>query len=586
MSIVEKIRKYKAVISILVIACLVISSFYVYFEFFAKKQIVEEVQIKEIDDRISPLCTQALFFEVKRIRMHGIIDQMLNPNPVVKAVRNLPIKDKFFTKLGIGGEDIIAAIDGMLPGKGWGEKPSFRFDMKFDNYLYKDPVVFNTWDTGFIFKMPYRVVQQENETAEVGFQIIEKIPEKKLLRKDTTNDKELTSFKIVYDFRTGRWAGDDYLGDSDGYCYFDCKDYEIWFELYQTDNDKDGIPYWTEVNVLDTDPTVDDSKLDPDNDGIPTAWEWKWGYDPFVYDNHSTLDPDLDGLQNTEEYFMRKYLANPYHGEIYIEVDWSEKAPFKPFRIEMQKAKFLPINIPKIVKTNDWGMDHTFWEESQQLIIERFSEHNITVIIDDGDIETGGNHPGGDILPIVGGNFKSWYSQDTGYFSLFYNTKFDDNRKGIFRYLIITHTGGYSYNMDFGGCYDTIVIYKYPAFFKNVNGNAVTPRTRRIGQAVAVLHELGHSCGISYKHCGGVDNFLNDGTWDNYKSCMNYVKYGQRLFDYSNGIHGENDANDWGILYLGHFQTSEDELEGVGFNPIIYGRIDPRYEKKDRARDV
>lgn len=46
MSIVEKIRKYKAVISILVIACLVISSFYVYFEFFAKEQIVEEIPVK------------------------------------------------------------------------------------------------------------------------------------------------------------------------------------------------------------------------------------------------------------------------------------------------------------------------------------------------------------------------------------------------------------------------------------------------------------------------------------------------------------------------------------------------------------
>jgi len=587
----SKNKKKMMLMASLIVVILVISSIgvIVFLPEQTKETEEKEEGIKEIDDRISPLCTQALFFNVKRIRMHGIIDQMINPNPVVSAVRNLPINGKFFPKLGIGGEDIIARIDGMLPGRGWDDKPSFRFNIQFDDYLWKDPEIYNTWDTGFIFKMPYRVVQRENktlETAEVGFQIIEKTTENRLLRRDIVSDKELTSFNVVYDFRTGRWTGDDYLGDSDGYCYFNCEEYEVWFEIHQTDSDNDGIPYWTEVNILDTDPTVDDFELDPDEDGCPTAWEWKWGYDPFVYDNHSTLDPDKDGLQNTEECFMRKWLANPYHGEMYIEVDWSEKAPFKPFKIEMQEARFLPINIPKIVKTKDWGMDHTLWEETQQMIIERFSEHNITVVIDDGDIETGGIHPGGDILPIVGGSGKSWYGQDTGYFSLFYNTKFDDNRKGIFRYFIITHTGGYSYNMNFGGCYDTMVICKDPIFFKNVGGGARTPRTQRIAQAVAMLHELGHSCGISYGHCGGVDNFLNDGTWYNYKSSMNYVKYGQRLFDYSDGSHGENDADDWSNLSLGHFQTSEDELEGVGFNPIIYGRIDPRYEKRDKARDT
>lgn len=582
MSIVEKIRKHKAVISILVIACLVISSFYVYFEFFTKEQIVEEIPVKEVDDRISPLETQALFMKIKRIRIHGIIDQMFYPNPIVQRVRNLAIKDKFFPKLGVKGIAIMTIIDGMLPGIGWDEKPKFRYNIKFDDFLWEDQEIFHTWDTDFIFKMPYRVTRdsKEQETAEIEFQVIEKITDNKLLKK-STEENPLTSFKVTYDFRTGRWAGDDSFNDSDGYCYYNCKDYEIWFELFQTDNDNDGIPYWTEVNILGTDPTYDDSKLDPDEDGIPTNWEWKWGYDPFKYDNHTTLDPDGDGLQNTEEYFMHKWLANPYHGEIYVEVDWSEKAPFKPYKIEMQPGKFLKIPRPKIVKTNDWGMDHTFWKESQQMIMDRFSEHNITVIIDDGCIETGGLHNGGDILPIIGGDGKSAYDGSTGYFSRYYDTKFDDNRKGVFRYLIFTHCGGYSYNMGFGGQYDTMIIQKYPAFFKGVNGNAITPRTQRIGQAVAVMHELGHSCGISYSHCGGVDNFLDDGTWDNYMSVMNYIKYGYRLFDYSDGNHGPNDADDWGSLDLSSFEKTEDELEGVGFNPNIYGRDDPRYKERE-----
>ena len=76
------------------------------------------------------------------------------------------------------------------------------------------------------------------------------------------------------------------------------------------------------MNILGTDPTVDDSKLDPDGDGIPTAWEWKWGYDPFTWDDHENLDPDLDGLSNIEEYQMAKWFADPFIQDIYYEVDY------------------------------------------------------------------------------------------------------------------------------------------------------------------------------------------------------------------------------------------------------------------------
>ena len=66
---------------------------------------------------------------------------------------------------------------------------------------------------------------------------------------------------------------------------------------------------------------MDDSKLDPDGDGIPTAWEWKWGYDPFTWDDHNRLDPDLDGIENSEEYQMAKWFADPFIQDIYYEVD-------------------------------------------------------------------------------------------------------------------------------------------------------------------------------------------------------------------------------------------------------------------------
>ena len=89
-----------------------------------------------------------------------------------------------------------------------------------------------------------------------------------------------------------------------------------------------------------------------------------------------------------------------------------------------------------------------------------------------------------------------------------------------------------------------MTIQKTCKFFKCVGRGTMTPRAQKISQEVAVMHELGHTCCIAYEHCRGVDNFSSDGTWKNYMSCMYYIKYSQRLFDYSDGSHGENDVGD------------------------------------------
>ena len=114
---------------------------------------------------------------------------------------------------------------------------------------------------------------------------------------------------------------------------------------------------------------MDDRKLDPDNDGIPTAWEWMWGYNPSSWDNHSYLDPDNDGLQNTEEYYMEKFQANPFKPDIYIEVDWMKKSPFKLIAIETRPGKiFKSLSRPMIVKSRLDGWEHVFYKESQEMI--------------------------------------------------------------------------------------------------------------------------------------------------------------------------------------------------------------------------
>jgi len=474
------------------------------------KELVEPE--REIDDRISPLTTQAVSLEVNRIRKIGIEDQM----------RKI--------------------------GNSWKDKPNYFFEAVLDNGLWTSRNI-NKWDTDYVGWEAFRNVEEELEECTIDFTIYE--TQKKLLG---TNTVEKGSFSIIYDFRTGRWIGDDYFNDSDGYGYVKTKDngFEIWFDVHQADWDGDGIPYWTEVNVLDTDPEFDDSKLDPDNDNITTDWEWKWGYDPFTWDNHSGIDPELDGLSNEDEYDLRMYCAHPFKQDIYIETDFMEKEP------------------------GLFGYEHVFWEESQQMLMDKFTEHGIAVHIDDGIM--GG---GGEYFPF----YEKYIAQESGLASEYYKYHFADARKGVFRYCIIVHNAGWAHPQDYKLAYDVMGIPSNKNFYKNVyNPNAWSPRLQRIAMSVAVMHELGHTLSLRWERNNGIDNGTQIGrglddvpfipkiqlmqgaikTWENYMSCMNYNKFGQYVLDYSDGTNGENDTDDWSELDLTYFKRHEPEgVEGI-----------------------
>jgi hypothetical protein len=367
---------------------------------------------------------------------------------------------------------------------------------------------------------------------------------------------EIVNIRLTYDFKTGRWTGDDSFDDKDGYGHYLDDNYEIWFDVHMSDNDGDSIPYWTENNILGTNPLVDDSKLDPDNDGIPTVWEWKWGYDPFIYDNHSTLDPDLDGLQNTEEYMMEKWLANPYQPEIYIEVDF-------------MKGKF--------------GRDYVFWEESQQLLIDAFSgqryqklnySNTISVHIDDGCM--GG---GGELLDLI----ERYIDQAEGTVSKFYKYHFADDRKGVFRYLVMVYDAGWAHPQDYKNWYDVMCIGASQSFYAELfRGRNLGPRLQRLVQAIQVMHEVGHTLGLIPDYCAGIDNASRNAVdyWKNYQSCMNYWKmyrplpfmrilYGKKdglVLDYSDGSRNESshpDYDDWAHIDLTFFQRPSPLVEGI-----------------------
>jgi len=569
MFILEK-YKLKMIISILLMTCLIISGFFVYVEFFSEKEIMEEIPEKEIDDRISPLTTQAVFFQVNRIRRKGIIDQMYNAgNPFDYSPR----------KTKNGGPDLIHRLEGLRPGIGWDEKPIFNYIAILDGYSHTGDVDFRNWDTGYINHCFFRNVKEEQPTAAIIFKILE-IDNKKL--GNERNTREVESFEMVYDFRTGRWDGDDSLNDSDGYGHFNTSKYEVWFKIGQTDFDDDGIPWWTEVNVLHTNPQMDDSRLDPDNDGIPTSWEWKWNYSHTKWDNHTYLDPDNDGLANTEEWYMEKWLANPFYPEMYIEVDWMEKTPFRPLTVEILPGRIIKsIKRPMLVKMSKNrldGWEHVFYKESQQMIIERYNEHGVTVHFDDGCM--GG---GADILPFAKANYETedriylehaLRNQDNGLVSEFYYNNFADERKGIFRYCVIAHGGGWCHPQDIGHGYDCIMVPTGKEFNKKSMGHALTPRTRRIALAIGVFHELGHSCGLN--DFEGIDNCTAKAgnppgyPWWDYLSSMNYDYYLQRYFDYShNATGGKYDQDDWGILNVSFFQGPSEYMEGVGAGVVF-----------------
>lgn len=465
----------------------------------------EETETIEIDDTISPHTNQGLTVEILRIRHRGLMDKLLSN------------------------------------GNSWKNTPSFYWITTVDGKEANSKGnvgeygIFNDWDTMGKESRTNFDIEEEQKTSEITITIMEEFKTGLFGRK--TNDVEQEKINLRYDYRTGRWAGSDKINDKDGYGHYLGETFEIWFNIYQSDIDHDGIPYWTEVNILNTDPGDSDLDLDPDNDGIPTTWEWKWGYDPHTWDDHRHLDPDVDGIENIEEYQMRKYFANPYQPDIYIETDG------------MQKKGLI-------------DTQHIFFKESQQMIIERYAQHGINVYIDDG-WDDGPVNGGGEMLPFI----EEIDEVIGGQVLRFYTHNFADERKEIFRYFIVANKLGWNTPCSYNK-YDTILM-----------GNGVGPTLKRFGWterqrhviiAKGLLHEMGHSTGLMPSTFPGNDitapigfRYPNmdpedyEGYLYEYHSIMNYqyIWRDLKLFDYSDGSNGAPyDQNDWDYIYLPSFQ--------------------------------
>lgn len=508
-------RVSKLLISLLIVCIIIVSIYFIiYYNYNQSKENPElSEESKIIDDTISPYnFTQGVFLEVKRIHKKGIENE--------------------FRRL----------------GNFWKKKPIFHFEAIVDDAKWISQNI-NDWDTGYIGWESLKDVKDEQEKTSIEFKIFES---KKTLLGTKFLEKEM--FTVIYNFKTGEWRGDDSFNDSDGYGHINGQNYEIWFSLNQFDNDDDGIPYWIENNILGTNPWSDDSILDPDNDGIPTNWEWKWRYDPFSWNNHSFLDPDVDGLENIEEYKMEKWLSNPFYKDIYCEVDF------------MQKGHL-------------YEMDHVLWRESKWMVMDRFSPHFITLHVDDGWPD-GPKNGGGEYLRHVSQTIEP----ADGIGSEFYKNHFSKDRQGIFRYIFV-QAGEIGWVLPQTSDWNPDVI-SLPAsrklYFNMMFPPAITPRLHHLTMAVSFIHELGHSLGLDDDICQGIDNKSMVGRsnlpplqkiktrldsieyWKNYESVMNYNKFGQYYMDYSDGSHGIKDFDDWSNIDLTYFQNKGRGNYGIG----------------------
>ena len=383
--------------------------------------------------------------------------------------------------------------------------------------------------------------------------------------------KEDYEADLMYSLKSGHWTGDDYMGDPSGYgrlngcddnsIYQNDRDCELLFDITQNDYDGDGIPYWTEVNVFHTDPTVNNIGEDADHDGVPIEWEFKWGhyfsynhstyelenrwrYNPFVWEDHRHLDPDGDGLDNVEEYLTSQWGSDPFRKDIFLEIDQMEIGP-------NGEGAFIP-------------------DLSKDLIKDAFSKHNIVFHVDDGRMG------GGEIIPFD--NSTADKELQDLYFNYFLHKDPNNWRRGVFHYGLIIYsaswpgfafrttneTNGKGYVVD---SFQLSTDSNEVGPFKNTLFNLLRRKSfnkeyqRAISYGAAMMHELGHTLGILGSNTPGVDNrlttFSNKDWWKyhNYRSCMSYNNV-YWLVDYSDGSRGKNDHDDWDSIDLTFFQQN------------------------------
>lgn len=344
---------------------------------------------------------------------------------------------------------------------------------------------------------------------------------------DLGGDRDTYDVTLTYSIKTGHWTGDDTRGDASGYgrlngcddgtIYKDDRDCELWFDIYQNDADNDRIPYWIEVETLGTDPTVDDTDLDHDSDSIPTYWEYRWGYNPLVWDDHKKIDPDGDSINNVEEYLTSQWFSDPFRKDYFVEMDIMAEGPN--------------------------GEKTYFPEYSEELIQTAFNKQNIVFHLDRGAM---GGH---DIIPFLADIGRG--DLENIYFNYFLHGNPNNWRRGVFHYGVVV------YFEDIGGYMFQPNAFQITSSY--LEEKATNPLLERdIVYASAYMHESGHTFG--FWPIPGHNRFSlypwQLGWWINrpYRSCMNYG-WTYLIVDYSDGSRRAPDLNDWDRMDYSYFEN-------------------------------
>ncbi len=423
--------------------------------------------------------------------------------------------------------------------------PDFFIKLSINNVDYISPIWENTSNVYNGFSVTADV-PDDNKTVDVEIQLWENDGTENEhcdISKDLNVNGSGLDVQVTYDIGVGRWSGDNSNADitgygrvsgcADGSLNKDENDCELWFSISQNDFDNDSLPYWVETNVYGTDPTKDDAGSDVDADEIPIEWEHRYGFNPFVWDDHRNIDPDRDSIDNVEEYQTCSFGSDPFRKDVFLEIDFMQDSYY-----DVRDAL----------------------QETIELTQTPFHRRNIVFHFDTGQFG------GGEIIP---------YDDDSSFEEIreIWNDYFLHNdsknwRRGVFHYAIFTHDQtpkGYGFSGD---------VSPYWGYIPGTNSfsiaNALVEKKAKLPfkstayiTASLIIHEMGHNFGIRFGEPFGCDNRLTGSPlklgwyiWGNYKSIMNY-RYTYSILDYSDGSHGKIDYDDWDNIDLTYFEKPE-----------------------------
>lgn len=422
------------------------------------------------------------------------------------------------------------------------DNPLSEADFFLKLYINNDEYISEIWnDLSYIYDTPFSLtvdVPDEQEYVFIQMQLWEWNSDENLLC-DIGN--KAYDVMIEYNIKNGHWMGDDALFDLSGYgrvngcddgsIYEKQRDCELWFDIYQNDYDNDSIPYWQEINVYNTNPLIDNSYDDLDNDFLPLVYEHKWGFNPLIYEDHLTDDYDNDSLTTYEEYLTKEYRTDPFRKDVLIEYDFMQDNP-------TGESNIVPLDADDLLKNP-------------------FHRRNINIHIDRNEMIPFDRNVG---IQEVFDIYDEHYLHNDP----------DNWRRSVFHYgLFVSECfpPGYGFSGD---------VDPYWGYGPGTNGFVISCRqmedssvrdsnTLAYTFGSAIMHEMGHNFGIRGGNPPGCDNRGCIYPWrkdfwlyQNYKSCMNY-RYTYKIFDYSDGSHGVRDFDDWSAIDLTYFEIPVNE---------------------------